>query len=213
MLEVRATNMWGQVQCVLRGEFVEEDDSDTPLDESTESAGTTSLDEQEIEAWPGEGEFEVQMKTETPPEAEGGWPNLTALGWTNGSESTNQPLTDLDRARALSMADRVRLVSLLESLCEYYADTPAGQKAVQLHEKLSADPQFMAEITRHKDNAEAERQYQLASLYLKARKYDKAAKLCQEIIDNWPNSDWAKQARKDLEVAQSVPQLQGSRTR
>jgi tetratricopeptide (TPR) repeat protein len=117
----------------------------------------------------------------------------------NGAaEAETDETIEARQAARLGLEDRMKLVQLLDPIAHSYADTPTGQKAEKLLKQMLADHAVAAAIqSRHADD-DARSTYQMAKAYALSKMPDKARELFQKVVADYPNSEWAQQAKKDL---------------
>lgn len=84
-----------------------------------------------------------------------------------------------------------------------FPDTDAGAKAAGIVKEYEKDPSFVKHIDDQANAVKAASALKLAQSYASAGRNDLARKKYQEIIEQFPNTDWSAQAKKALA---SLPQ-------
>ena len=86
----------------------------------------------------------------------------------------------------------------LDDLAAKYPDTPAGQTAAQKAEAMRADPSVMKQIQSEAADKQCKSLLSMARNYLKAGMPEKAKPYLEEVIEKFPDTAYAEEAKKLL---------------
>lgn len=105
----------------------------------------------------------------------------------------------LARARDLeAKQDLVGAFGLYETLAKDFADTAAGRDAARRLGELRGDEALMAKIKAEQARRECEGWLKSADNYAKNGMADKAREVLKKLIDKYPDTEYAKQAKDKL---------------
>ena len=105
---------------------------------------------------------------------------------------------------ARNLANQVKIVDKLDSITKLYGDTPTGQKSALLLQDLLADPDVASEWKRQREENEARLSFHLAILYKQGGNYGRAGEELRNLIDSYPDNQWADKARLVLPQVESL---------
>lgn len=91
-----------------------------------------------------------------------------------------------------------RVLDVLETLADQYADTSAGAEAMGLIEQLHAQPGLIESVRAYRQERTIRADFARARQYAQSRLYNRAAELYRELIEQYPDSDYARRASAEL---------------
>jgi len=81
---------------------------------------------------------------------------------------------------------------------ERFAGTPSGKTAAERVKAYEASPELMEKIKKAQAEEEATAMLRMANNYRASEKEEEARALYQKVVDQFPNTEWAKQAAEAL---------------
>ena len=122
------------------------------------------------------------------------------------AQSTGEPAENSEDAppsrpvliKALTLAQQVQIVELMEELESDYGRTPTGQAVTAELESLRADEAFMAAVDGARQDKQAEHTLKKAQLYERNGMSDKALVFYKEVVERYPDSEAAQTAREQI---------------
>jgi len=103
----------------------------------------------------------------------------------------------------MEAADLVRCVAAYTKLSEQFADTPQGKAAQEQLKCFAADKEFQKQLQLAQSDATCRGLLSLARSYRTNKLYEIAQTKYQEIVDNYPDSEYSDQAQDDLKALQT----------
>ena len=103
-----------------------------------------------------------------------------------------------EKIKGLVIEKQDRALEILEKLASLYGDTEAGREASKDLETLKADTELMAAVEKHRRQSLAKGLYDVAVSYMKAGLKDKALKQFEKVVEEFPESDAAADARSQI---------------
>jgi outer membrane protein assembly factor BamD (BamD/ComL family) len=85
-----------------------------------------------------------------------------------------------------------------KTIAKDFADTPSGAVAAAMVTEYEKNPAFVKSVTDNANSAKAKSTLKLAQSYRDAGRSDLARKKYQAVIDEFPNTTFAEQARKEI---------------
>jgi thiol-disulfide isomerase/thioredoxin len=86
-----------------------------------------------------------------------------------------------------------------QSVAKQHAGTPAGDEATEAVKAYESDKAFMAKLRENAAAKKATAALSMAESYKKSGHKDKARKKYQEVIEQFPDTSYARKAQKELE--------------
>jgi TolA-binding protein len=103
------------------------------------------------------------------------------------------------RAKAAQDAGKAgESYTLLLELKENYPNTEAAEKAQKLLKRLSADKEWLAQAREERAKEECENWMNMVRAYIKAGRSEKAKPYLEQIIKEYPDTSYAREAEKLL---------------
>jgi tetratricopeptide (TPR) repeat protein len=106
------------------------------------------------------------------------------------------PLTAV--VSGMSLEHQAEVVDTLTTVVKLYGDTPTGEKAAPMLEKLKSDKKMMASIEAWKADEAVRQLLGRGKMYEAAAMYKKAAGHYQQLLTKHPKSEYAAEAREGL---------------
>lgn len=85
-----------------------------------------------------------------------------------------------------------------KQIAERFANTPSGKTAAERVKAYEENPEQMEKIKKAQTEEEATAMLRMANNYRASEKEDEARALFQKVVNQFPNTEWAKQAAEAL---------------
>ncbi len=95
----------------------------------------------------------------------------------------------------------MQALELLEKIASQYGQSDSGRQAQSDLAELRADAAFFRGVGRYRDQSKAHTQLQLANAFFGAGRPQRAAEIYQQILDSYPKTSSAAEAREKLALA------------
>ncbi len=105
-----------------------------------------------------------------------------------------------DAQAYIEASDLVQGVQCYKKLAEEYADTPQGKEAKERLACFDSDEDFQTQLRECEAEAKCQGLFSLARSYRANKLFEFAQAKYQEVIDQYPGTDFAEEAREELEA-------------
>ena len=105
-----------------------------------------------------------------------------------------------DAEAYIEASDLLQGVQCYKKLVEQYADTPQGKEAKERLADFDSDEEFQKQLRECEAEAKCQGLFSLARSYRANKVFEVAQAKYQEVIDQYPNTDFAEEARGELEA-------------
>ena len=112
-------------------------------------------------------------------------------------------LAELDKAGAAKTP--VEMLAALDDLAAKFAETKAGQAAAEKAKTMRADPALMKKITNTAAEKDCKGWLSMARSFIKAGMPEKARPYLERVIEKYPDTDFAQQAKDMLATLVKEP--------
>jgi len=114
-----------------------------------------------------------------------------------GAPAPKQP-SDIEAIAKMTIPKKAALLVALEGLKNRYADTEAGKKATNLLTQLQADKELIGAVKQWQDKEKVRQLFEKAQTYETNKMPDKAIGFYEELLRNYPDSEYAEKAKACL---------------
>ena len=97
------------------------------------------------------------------------------------------------------------MLAALDDLAARFADTKAGKAAAEKAKSMRADPELMKKMTQASADKDCKAWLALARNFMKAGLKDKAKSYLDQVIQKYPDTDYAKEAKELLASLAKAP--------